>query len=86
MYEIILSKNAQKVYSSVDDNTARRLNKAFDDMADNPFFGKNIKKLKGKLEGLYRYRVGEYRLVYELNEKQIHVYVLWIGKRKDAYK
>jgi mRNA interferase RelE/StbE len=30
----------------------------------NPFFGKNIKKLKGEFKDVYRYRIGEYRLFY----------------------
>jgi len=28
----------------------------------NPFFGKNIKKLKGEFKDVYRYRIGEYRI------------------------
>jgi mRNA interferase RelE/StbE len=32
----------------------------------NPFFGKNIKKLKGEFNDVYRYRVGDYRLFYRL--------------------
>ena len=36
MFEIILSKKAQKVYESVDDKIANRFNKAFDELARNP--------------------------------------------------
>lgn len=51
----------------------------------NPFFGKNIKKLKGELKDVYRYRIGEYRLFYSVNEKQILIFIMDIVKRKDAY-
>ena len=51
----------------------------------NPFFGKNIKKLKGEFKDGYRYRIGEYRLFYQVAEKQILIFSMDIVKRKDAY-
>ena len=51
----------------------------------NPFFGKNIKKLKGEFKDVYRYRIGEYRLFYQVAEKQILIFTMDIVKRKDAY-
>ena len=51
----------------------------------NPFFGKNIKKLKGEFKDVYRYRIGEYRLFYQVAEKQILIFSMDIVKRKDAY-
>ncbi len=50
-----------------------------------PFFGKNIKKLKGEFKDVYRYRIGEYRLFYQIDEKQILIFIMDIVKRKDAY-
>lgn len=51
----------------------------------NPFFGKNIKKLKGEFKDIYRYRIGEYRLFYQIDEKQILIFIMDMVKRKDAY-
>ena len=51
----------------------------------NPFFGNNIKKLKGEFKDVYRYRIGEYRLFYKIDEKQILIFIMDIAKRKDAY-
>ena len=51
----------------------------------NPFFGKNIKKLKGEFKDVYRYRIGEYRLFYQVAEKQILIFIMDLVKRKDAY-
>lgn len=51
----------------------------------NPFFGKNIKKLKGEFKDVYRHRIGEYRLFYRIDEKQILIFIMDIVKRKDAY-
>jgi mRNA interferase RelE/StbE len=51
----------------------------------NPFFGNNIKKLKGEFKDVYRYRIGEYRLFYQVDEKQLLIFIMDVVKRKDAY-
>ena len=52
----------------------------------NPFFGKNIKKLKGEFEGVYRYKIGNYRILYTINKEKIIIFMLRILHRKDSYK
>lgn len=85
MFEIILSSKAKKFYASVDDELASKINAALDIISTQPYFGNNIKKLKGNFEGLYRYRIGNYRIVYSIEEQIKIVSIVWIGKRKDAY-
>lgn len=51
------------------------------DLAENP--GKD-KQLSGKYEGLYSYRVGDYRVIYALLAEVI--LVLRIAHRKEVYK
>ena len=85
MFEISLSNNATKFYQQADEKLSTNLNNAFDELSLNPYFGNNIKKLKGKLFGLYRYRLGNYRIVYSVEETIKVIAVIWIGKRKDAY-
>ena len=50
-----------------------------------PYFGKNIKKLKGYNQDIWRYRIGRYRLFYTVNKEDNIVYILTIDLRKDAY-
>jgi len=52
----------------------------------NPFFGPNIKKLKGSYRDLYRFRIGDYRLFYKISEETVIVFVITIEARKDAYR
>lgn len=52
----------------------------------NPFFGSNIKKLKGKLSEFYRYRTGNVRIFYSIDSDRKMVLIIDIDKRKDAYK
>jgi len=52
----------------------------------NPFFGPNIKKLKGEFKELYRFRIGDFRLFYKVSEETVIVFIVDIESRKDAYK
>ncbi len=51
----------------------------------NPFFGPNIRKLKGELERYYRYRIGDYRLFYLVEEERVLVVVVDLRHRQGAY-
>jgi mRNA interferase RelE/StbE len=55
-------------------------------LKNNPFFGGNIKKLKGEYKDIYRFRIGNYRLFYKIEEKDAIVFMLDIESRQDAYK
>jgi mRNA interferase RelE/StbE len=56
-------------------NTLRNIKK-------NPY---GAKKLKGEYEGLYSYRVGSYRIVYEIDKKRASITILDVEDRKDVY-
>lgn len=45
-----------------------------------------IKFLSGELGGLFRLRIGVYRVIYVKDNEKISIYVLKIGHRKDVYK
>ena len=51
-----------------------------------PFFGKNIKKLRNYTPETWRYRIGKYRLFYIVNTEEKIIYLLTLDLRKDAYK
>jgi len=55
-------------------------------LRENPYFGTNIKKLKGNFKDIYRYRIGDYRLFYKISEETVIVFIINIEARKDAYK
>ncbi len=42
--------------------------------------------LKGNLKGLYRYRIGEYRVIYVIDEEEKKVIILKVDHRKKIYK
>ncbi len=44
-------------------------------LKENPYYGNNIKKLKGNFVGLYRYRLGDFRLIYSIDEGDVRCYL-----------
>jgi len=44
------------------------------------------KPLKGVLKGLFRYRWGDYRIIYTLEKADARISVLFIGHRKNVYR
>ncbi|MCK4771938.1 MAG: type II toxin-antitoxin system RelE/ParE family toxin [Candidatus Latescibacteria bacterium] len=50
-----------------------------------PFFGPNIKKLRGYSPETWRYRIGQFRLFYGIDEEEDIVSILTVDLRRDAY-
>ncbi|QSJ20904.1 type II toxin-antitoxin system RelE/ParE family toxin [Nostoc sp. UHCC 0702] len=65
---------------------AERLNRCFDQLRENPYEHPNIKRLKGYFAGFFRYRVGDWRVVYHVDEAQLLITILLIAHRSDVYQ
>jgi len=85
MYDLILTKEAQAFYQSADDPLAKKLNRCFDQLRHNPYQHPNIKRLRGPLAGYLRYRLGDWRVVFQVDETASTVVVLLIAHRSKAY-
>lgn len=85
MYKVDLSKSAQKFYQKAERPLARKLARCFEQLENDPRHHSNIKPLTGKLAGQYRYRVGDYRVIYRIDDEQSLVAVFKIAHRSDAY-
>jgi len=86
MYEVLLTRDAQKFYQGADAPLVRRLNRCFDQLRRNPYEHPNIKRLRGPLEGYWRYRVGDWRVVYRVDEDEHIVTIILIVHRSKAYR
>lgn len=51
-----------------------------------PHFGINIKKLKGYTPNTWRYRIGNYRVFYTIDENDLLVLLLVVESRDKAYR
>ncbi|MFH0925992.1 MAG: type II toxin-antitoxin system RelE/ParE family toxin [bacterium] len=54
-------------------------------LKQNPYFGKNIKKLKNYKPETWRYRIGDYRFFYEIDELKKIVYMIAADDRQNVY-
>ncbi len=86
MYEILLTKDAQRFYEKADVALVRKLNHCFQQLEADPYNHPNIKALKGPLSGTFRYRLGDWRVLYRISKSPKQVVILLIVHRKDAYR
>ena len=54
-------------------------------MLDDPLRHRDVRSLSGKLEGVYRLRVGEYRVILEVDTASKSIKVMLVEPRGSAY-
>ena len=83
-YHVLLSKAARKQLSSLPAFIHNKLLKTSPHWLidrDRP----GCKKLKGQ-RNAWRIRIGDYRVIYEIRDKELRILVIAIGHRKDIYE
>ena len=85
LYAVVVSSQAGEFFESASVALQRKLDRCFEMLKINPRSHSNIKPLKGELAGYYRYRVGDYRVVYSIDDEQKQVFVLIIKHRGEVY-
>lgn len=83
-YKVVLSRQAESYFKRLDKPTKDRLRAIFAALENDPF-PKDAQALVGDWQGYYRIRVGDYRLVYEVHDGILEVFVFRIGPRGDVY-
>lgn len=82
-YSIRVLRSAQKQIGKIDRHERARLYEAIRNLAANPR-PPGTKKLSGR--PAWRIRVGSFRVIYEIKDRQLVVVVVAIGNRKDVYR
>jgi mRNA interferase RelE/StbE len=83
-YTIQYSRPASKELEALSAEVSDRIVAAINALQENPR-PQGSKKLTGSKDK-YRIRVGRYRVIYEIHEKEIVVLIVRISDRKDAYR
>ena len=82
-YKSIFTRSFTKEFDKLPKDVKERILEALEKVAEAPYAGT---KLRGKLEGLWRWRTGKYRVIYLIDEKEKAVVFLDVGLRKAIYK
>ena len=84
-YKVTLTNKAQKIWQNADKILKKKLAKCFAILQESPRSHPQIKSLQG-FSGKYRFRVGDYRVIYTIDDDKVIVLVLLIEHRSKAYR
>lgn len=82
-YQVSVRKKAIQALEKIYEPDYSKIKAAIINLADDPR-PSGCKKLKGRPG--YRIRVGDYRIIYEVMDKVLHIEVVQLGHRKDIYQ
>lgn len=83
-YALRTKKSAQKAVDDLESDVRERINDRIQILADSPRTG-DVVKLAGH-DNAYRTRVGNYRIIFEIDDKAKVVTILVVDHRSSAYR
>lgn len=85
-YKLEFSSEAKKYLKKLDKPTARRILEAVESLKSTPRQHLSIKKMQGYDAEVYRLRIGNYRVIYEIVDDKLIIIIVRIRPRGDIYK
>lgn len=82
-YKLEVAKSALKELKRLPAIHQARILRAINELAKNPRKG-NVRPMVGSTA--WRLRIGNYRVIYDINDKQLFILIIRIRHRKDVYK
>lgn len=83
-YEVRLARRAVRTLASLERREQQRVRAALDLLAENPRPPSCV-AMQGE-DSVYRVRVGDYRIVYEIVDDVLLIHVVRIGHRREVYR
>jgi mRNA interferase RelE/StbE len=83
-FDVVLKPAVEKDLRSLSKSSLVRVMAALDSLANEPFSRQTV-KLEGS-EDLYRLRVGDYRIIYEVDRRAKHLIVHYVRHRREVYR
>ncbi len=84
MYKLAIKKSARKELDSLPEEIFLKIDGSILLLKENPFPYPQAKKLKG--EDKCRLKVGDYRVVYSIDEEQKVITIFRVRHRRDVYR
>ena len=82
MYNVIISSKATSNIDRIPKNVHLSIVTAFRELREDPFIGEPLKR---ELTGRFKLKIGVYRIIYLVNEKDKKVIILAVGHRSRIY-
>lgn len=82
-WDFLLARAAARSLRSMPARDRQRINEAFNGMKENPFAG-DVTALRGEYQGLFRRRIGPWRVIFELDTDRRSVLVHDILRRSST--
>jgi len=79
-YEVLLHPKADDFLQAVEKDLENRIRKKLKTLGSSQEMGKRLKH-----SDFWRLRIGDYRVIYEIDHKNNRIIILFIGHRKDIY-
>lgn len=87
MYKVRFSDSAVKQMAKLDRQSLRVIkNWIVKNLVDTDDPRRHGKPLSGNLKGVWRYRVGDYRLFAEIEDDVLTIFIFEVGHRREIYK
>ena len=84
VYRIDIAKTAAKQIASLEKIVQKRLGKKLTELSKSENVVASAQMLSGNLEGAYRERIGDYRVLFEVRKDEIKI--IAVRHRKDVYR
>jgi mRNA interferase RelE/StbE len=81
-YRLVYTRRAEKDIKKLDPSVKRVIGKSLLKLQDNP--AQYSEKLTDPRIGTYRFRIGDYRVIFDIEDKD--VVILRVGHRRDIYR
>lgn len=85
-WEIRITKTAEKQIKSLDKVVQTRVVKFLQEITNSKTPQQSGKELKGNKAKLWRYRIGNYRLICDIHHEEKRIVILEVAHRKDIYR
>ena len=82
-YRVILPRSVQKKLDRLPDDVVKRILSRLGKLETNPR-PTDVKKLKGR--NAWRIRIGDYRVIYEIHDRELQILVITVGHRREVYR
>ena len=83
MYKIKITAKAKRELKNLSVRHEKALDAIYEELKDNPHLGKPLTR---ELTGRFSFRVGTYRIIYNINERDKNIFILTAGHRGIVYQ